>query len=191
MKGGWIRLSRSSQLFGVPESWLIQAVEADAGNVKPRLQLSEDRTRVRAFCGHSADLGIADAGAVYEEAEVSSLRELRLSPFSDMWHGADLEKVSAICNFGLLAGGGSQTARLTVHWTVGRKPSRGNTWKAAASLGIESEHSKPLVTVITFPQGQNCKVTNISALRPQMIPVVCKIHKRDKVSSTVQETVHK
>ena len=92
MKGGWIRLSRSSQLFGVPESWLIQAVEADAGNVKPRLQLSEDRTRVRAFCGHSADLGIADAGAVYEEAEVSSLRELRLSPFSDMWHGTDLER---------------------------------------------------------------------------------------------------
>ncbi|CAK9002134.1 Retrovirus-related Pol polyprotein from transposon 412 [Includes: Protease [Durusdinium trenchii] len=126
MKGGWIRLSQSSQLFGVPESWLIQAVEADAENVKPRLQLSEDRTRVRAFCGHSADLGIADAGAVYEEAEVSSLRELRLSPFSDMWHGTDLEKVSAICNFGLLAGGGSQTARLTVHWTVGRKPSRGN-----------------------------------------------------------------
>ena len=118
MKGGWIRLSRSSQLFGVPESWLIQAVEADAGNVKPRLQLSEDRTRVRAFCGHSADLGIADAGAVYEEAEVSSLRELRLSPFSDMWHGTDLEKVSAICDFGLLAGGGSQTARLTTHWTV-------------------------------------------------------------------------
>ena len=65
------------------------------------------------------------------------------------------------------------------------------TWKAAASLAIESEHSKPLVTVITFPQGQNCKVTNISALRHQMIPVVCKIHKRDKVSSTVQETVHK
>ena len=125
--GGWIQLEHSARLFGVSRDWLWQAIASDENKPKQRFQVRDGW--VRAIQGHSADSGIKDPRHLYEAVSIESLRSRGLSPWVQVWHGTDLDRVDGITRFGLLAGGGTLVNRLTVHWVVGEQPHRDGTQK--------------------------------------------------------------
>ena len=125
--GGWIQLEHSARLFGVSRDWLLQAIALDENKPKKRFQLQDGW--VRAIQGHSADSGIEDPRHLYEAVSIEGLRSRGLSPWVQVWHGTDLDRVDGIARFGLLAGGGTLVNRLTVHWVMGDQPHRDSAQK--------------------------------------------------------------